>query len=468
MQNASPRTADDSKYLLHSDQTWVKAVMFFHTIETYTLAQGFTQEHRQALQGAVTQVVKANPILMGQVTLEKGCLYLTPNAFSLENHVFFEEMDVSDQVPSSFQFTDENHNDNIQFMTDSIVPLVKHQRGTGRSEVKNKSPLFSFTLFALTESIICYKMSLSHLIGDGSTYYALMDQVNSALNKEPIEPIHWDNPLAKTCGVLPDQCSERDRSRRTGLPILMCLLRNLPSVPFRKRKCFFFDQKAIDEKKLSLVNRKQHDFLSTNDIIMSALCRMNRTAKLFSMAINRRGRTRGVTDRDGGIFIVCPLFDPEAGKDPNVIRQVVKRGAYFEPDQLPLRPYLQGEMCGVTNWASLTTFLNVRGVKTLCHMPCPASVGVLTDGCIIFKVKDDCTAVCCNFPVHNVEDDLFLKDIIHHEGGNGKVWLNEAVDNDDKSSWSSFHPNKSSIALTSALLAVGAVVVQSALRSSRK
>ena len=472
MPDASPRTPveDDSKYLLHSDKAWVNVAMFCPTIETFTLAQGFTQEHRQSLQGAVSQVVKANPILMGHVTLEQGCLYLTPNAFSLEKHAFFEEMDVSDQVPSSFQFTDENHNsldESIQFMTDTIVPLVKHQRGTGRSEVKNKSPLFSFTLFTLTGSIICYKMSLSHLIGDASTYYALMDQVNSALKTEPLEPINWDNPFAKTSGILPDQCSERDRYRMTGMPILMCVLRNLPSLPFRKAKCFFFDQKAIDEKKLSLVNRTQHDFLSTNDIIMSALCRMNRTAKLISMAINRRGRTKGVEDRDGGIFIMSPVFDPEAGKDPNVIRQVVKGGGYFQPDQVPLQPYLQGKVGCVTNWATLTTFLNMRGVKTLCHMPCPVFFEAPMDGCVIFKVTDDCTAVCCNFPVHNVEDDLFLKDIILHEGDNSKVELNETVSKNKKRSWLGFHPNKSNIALASALTVAGAVAVQSALGSSR-
>ena len=136
-------------------------------------------------------------------------------------------MSMSDQqVPSSFQSTDENHNtrnldERIQLMTDTIVPLAKQQRGTGRSEVKHKSPLFSFTLFTLTESIICYKMSLSHLIGDASTYFALMDQVNSALKTEPLEPINWDNPLAKTCGMLPDQCSERDRFRMAGPPVIM-------------------------------------------------------------------------------------------------------------------------------------------------------------------------------------------------------------------------------------------------------
>ena len=247
----------------------------------------------------------------------------------------------------------------------------------------------------------------------------------------------------------------------------MCVLQNLPLVLFRKAKFTFFDQKAIDEKKLSLVNRKEHDFLSTNDIIMSALCRMNRTAKLVSMVMNRRGRTKGVEDRDGGIFVNSPVLDPEAGTDPNVIRQVVKGGGYFQPDQVPLQPYLQGKVCCVTNWATVTKFLNMRGVKTLCHMPSPAFFQAPMDGCVIFKVTDDCTAVCCNFSVDNVEDDLFLTDIILHEGDNSKVELKERISTNKKRSWLGFHPSKRNTAFASALTVAGAVAVQSAHGSSR-
>ena len=470
MPDATSRSpGDDSKYLLHSDKSWIQVSMYCPTIETFTLAQGFSQEHLKALQGAVTQVVEANPILMGKVTLENECLYLTPNAYPLDEHVFFEKMDLSDQVSNSFNFSDNNHKENIQFMTDKIFPLVKHQRGTGNTEVKKKSALFSFTLFVLTESIICYKMSLSHLIGDASTYYCLVDQMNSALKKEPLQLINWDNPLAKTCGILPDQSSERDRYRMAGAPMLISVLRNLPSLPFRKANHFFLDQQGIDEKKLSLVNKNQHDFLSTNDIVMSALCRMNRTSKVTSMVINRRGRTNGVEDRDGGIFIFSPILESEAGKDPNVIRQFVKDGGYFEPDQVPLQPYLQGKVCCVTNWATLTKFISIEGVKTLCHMPSPAFFEAPLDGSVIFKVNDGCTAVCCNFPVHNVKGDSFLRDIISHdEEDKNEAGLNEVSGNDEKKSWVGGHPKINNIALASALTLAGAVAVQCALGSSRQ
>ena len=109
----------------------------------------------------------------------------------------------------------------------------------------------------------------------------------------------------------------------------------------------------------------------------------------------------------------------------------------------------------------------MRGVKTLCHMPCPAFFQAPMDGCVIFKVTDDCTAVCCNFSVDNVEDDLFLTDIILHEGDNSKVELKERISTNKKRSWLGFHPNKSNIALASALTVAGAVAVQSALGSSR-
>ena len=447
-------------YLLQSDQSWVKIAMYCPTIETYTLAEGFTPKLRESLKKAISEVIRTNPILMGRVTLQNNCFYLVPNAFPLESHEFFDQIDVSDSVPSSFESDEEN----IQFIKDTIVPLVKHQGGTGKSEISNQSPLFSFTLFTLTDTIVCYKMSLSHLIGDASTYYDLMDQVDSILNRRKVKPINWNNPLAKTSTVTPDDSSERDIYRTTGPPLMLTVVRNLPSLPFRKPKCIFFDQNAVNEKKRRLVNKARNEFLSTNDIVMSAICRLNLTAKIVSMVINRRGRTEGIKDRDGGIFIFSPAFDPYAGKDPNVIREIVKKGGYYEPNTVPLQPYLQGKVCSVTNWATLTQFLNVRGMKTLCHMPGPAFFDVPMDGCVIFKVKDDCTAVCVNFPVRDTNDDSFLKDIIVQEKKSDELGTNELQTKDQSNSWLYLHTSTRNIVLASALTAAGAILVSSRKR----
>ena len=76
------------------------------TVETLTVSKGFTKEHRQTVRNAVLQVVKVNPILMGQAALENDRLYLVPNELPLDKHSFYEEIDLSGQVPASFQFTE--------------------------------------------------------------------------------------------------------------------------------------------------------------------------------------------------------------------------------------------------------------------------------------------------------------------------------------------------------------------------
>ena len=409
-------TEDNTPYLLHEDKTWTNLCMLFHTVETLTLSQGITLEHRQALKKAIPQVVKANPILMGHAAFENDRFYLVPNAFPVNKHSFYEEIDLSDQVPQSFQFSDENQHENFQFMEKIILPHCK--RGKSKSEVKNKSPLFSFTVFILTENIICYKMDMSHIIGDASTYYALMDQINSTFANEPINPINWDNPLARSSGIFPDRCSERDKYRMMGFPLFISVLRNLPKSPFRRHKHFLIDQEIAEEKKLSLVDTSKHKFLSTNDIIMAALCQMNPNAKLMSMAMNRRGRSNDIDSRDGGNFICIAGLDGDAGRDPNTIRHIVKRGQFFEPNQVPLKPYLEGKICSVTNWTSLTTFLNAHSVRTLSHMPVP--VKSPADTCVIFKATESCTAISCNFPVRNTfGEDLSLEDIFIPENNQG-------------------------------------------------
>ena len=135
-----------------------------------------------------------------------------------------------------------------------------------------------------------------------------------------------------------------------------------------------------------------------------------------------RGRTKGIDSRDGGNLIYSAVLDGDAGKDPNNIHDTVKRGQFFQPDQVPLMPYLEGKRCSVTNWTTMTTFLNAKGVQTLCHMPVPAWKSP-TDTCIIFKITDSCTAISCNFPLRkNVfGNDLSLQDVFIPDESNNQT-----------------------------------------------
>ena len=393
-------TTQNTPSLLKGDNRWTCGCQGFTTIETLTLAQGFTLQHRAALKEAVSLVVVENPILMGRATFEDDKFSIVPDAFPVDKHSFYEEIDLSTKVPPSFHFTDSNQHENFRFMEKIILPNCKN--GTTKSEFE---PLFSFTVFLLKKNIICYKMSMAHIIGDTSTYNALMDQINSVLENEPLNSINWNNHMARSSPIS-NRCSGRYKYPLFGLvPLIVGLLRKLhQKVTFRRYNHFVIDQTTVEEKKLSLVDRSQHDFLSTNDIIMAALCQVNPKVTLVSMVMNCRGRTQGIDSRDGGNFTQMAWLDVEAGKDPNTIRDAVKRGGQFlEPNQAVLRPYLEGKFWYVTNWATLTTFLNPNGVKTLSNMPIPGKCK--TDTCIIFKATESCTAISCNFPIRKVFDE---------------------------------------------------------------
>ena len=61
------------------------------------------------------------------------------------------------------------------------------------------------------EPVVCVAVHLSHIVGDATTMYALVGQLNALLKGEAVQPLQWESPLRLTFDLFPSSLSSSDR-----------------------------------------------------------------------------------------------------------------------------------------------------------------------------------------------------------------------------------------------------------------
>ena len=89
---------------------------------------------------------------------------------------------------------------------------------------------------------------------------------------------------------------------------------------------------------------------------MSAICELSGSSDVFAFDRSIRGVKEGFRLLDAGNLFVEVPFDTQAGKDPCEIRNILLKdsGAYYESNEVPLLPFLNGRVGRITSLASVT------------------------------------------------------------------------------------------------------------------
>ena len=170
-----------------------------------------------------------------------------------------------------------------------------------------------------------YSVSLSHIVGDGWTYYALVDQLDCLVNRKPLEPLVWDDPGVS---LEINHWSERDKFRSSKLMIPAFICRMLyysltGGKPFQLIEVTGSDAMA----ELKKASRGTAAFVSTNDVVSAALCEIY-GEKLVLTPCNMRGGNicSGLNPRIGGNFVRDVIYPRAlAAGAPAFIRKNVVR-----------------------------------------------------------------------------------------------------------------------------------------------
>ena len=157
---------------------------------TITLIDGWTTAHTEKLRAAVKDVVAANPILSGKVVAGEGGKGL---AIAPAMHDILDPATLNVVAgPSDFE-PPADIVARCSYCQDVLGPLVPNL-GNPTQQKSSGGPLFNVTLIELPGHRAAYSLSLSRIVGDGWTYYALIDQLDCLANDKQLKPLVWDYP----------------------------------------------------------------------------------------------------------------------------------------------------------------------------------------------------------------------------------------------------------------------------------
>lgn len=375
------------------------------SIATFTLVQGWDQEKTDKLRQAVMTVMERNPILSGrahwnlsQTFFPKVEIYITPNAFDTKKHEFFQEIHLSEKVLSHCPIKDLSEKEILSLMDQKIAPLLQRQTSVFEL-IQSKSPLFHFHLIHLSETgYACYVMQMSHCIGDGVSYYNVMNEIRHVFNDDPKLPIpiDWRHESIASHEVFPSRFSRRDKDRAYGFPFFLGILKNVwHMAQDQKIQYIILDKKRVQEMRKILASNSD-GYLSANDVITSALCEANKSSDIFAFTMDMRGLHHRHL---GGNFHNEIPFARKSATDANRFRKILKQGFYYDTNRLPLCPFIFGKVGRISNIATVQRLIESDDVKVLCHTMLSAFVdNVPLDTAFICSMnKDESYVILHNF-----------------------------------------------------------------------
>ena len=140
----------------------------------------------------------------------------------------------------------------------------------GDMEVSKKMPTFVLRYMKLPDNYLYFAFCMSHVIGDGSTYYMLLEEFNAILTqKTPLPLTRWETDVGTSFNF----------THQTTSPIFW--LSMIASIVIYKlfglpeTWCTFLSKAKINKKKKELLPSPKDgiEYLSTNDIVTAALWR---------------------------------------------------------------------------------------------------------------------------------------------------------------------------------------------------
>jgi hypothetical protein len=265
----------------------------------------------------------------------------------------------------------------------------------------------------LTDGYACYKVTISHCVSDGMTYYKLMDQINRILNHQgnTIEYIDWSNPAIASHEIFPETFSEKDIQTAYGVPFFLGLLKNLWNIQKQKKSYLVLNKEKIEyERKRQSSLHNGH--VSANDVITAALCEANQSTDIFAFTMNMRKRHC----RFGGNFHAEIPFLKTDSTNPREFRKIIKRRYYFKTDELPICPFILGKVGRISSLATIQTLILPQSMEVVCHaMLASYEANIPMDAAFITSMNNENYLVIHNFREWNLVHGGLLQKILKSE-----------------------------------------------------
>ena len=245
-------------------------------------------------------------------------------------------------------------------------------------------PLLRITLLRSSPSSFVLFFSLSHVIGDGATFYELhsmlgmtapppralsaqrhdasayearVDALMGGSKGAGTEGVRWILSCGSITRILCHMaCARRPRAVIVGVP-----------------RAWVEREKAAWKAERAQVGAEGAAFVSTNDLVTSAVARVSGD-ELLLMAANLRGRVAGIGADDAGNYeTLVPLLASDCAT-PSRVRAAIAGGRLHRPSlhtaALPgAAAALLTRAVVITNWASFYRDVQLPRARLVMHLP---------------------------------------------------------------------------------------------------
>ena len=197
-----------------------------------------------------------------------------------------------------------------------------------------------------------------------------------------------------------------------GLPFIVGVSKNLWTIPNREQNYLSLSRAKINAKRKELSSEGDPP-LSSNDIIMAALCGANRSSEIFAFTKRSTKDLHNKECQGGNLYVEVP-FPREVGSDPNQFRALSKNGFYYDQDELPITPSFEGRVGRITSCVaplSVHMLFGGEASETICQAPPHEFVHMTPfDSAVIFTQDGEHIGVLHNFA--DIDTSGLLQEIL--------------------------------------------------------
>jgi len=409
--SADPKVACEDPDMAVVDLTMLKGeingfIFGVRGIASITFYKGDFKTAAAAIRAQFALVVAANPWLCGNlVTVGKDDVRLrypaVPSDADLETN--FKATEAGDAAAAFTLKPNAPYSKIVSDLFAAKNTIVKR----GSDSLDKDVPVTLLTLSESEAGKFALVFSLSHVVGDGHTYYELFKML------QPGAPTR-----ALVCERIQSFSEEsRDLIGRAELAaqetVGFGMLYTFSTMFIKPAKCvaFYLDDARIAAAKAEAAKEDGVEFVSTNDILSSNFFNACST-RLGWIGMDLRGRMDGIGQDLAGNYVSALTVDPGTYATPGGVRKMMSK----QPYQTTSRPFPSccSWFCGrdsanfamVTNWSSFAgDLLSIEGCELDIHLPVMDTAEMTFDVMVPFTSQKGKKGVIC-WVVNSDEEKL--------------------------------------------------------------
>jgi len=277
-------------------------------------------------------------------------------------------------------------------MAESIAATDGQTVKKGVQCLDKDEPLFKVIVVLTTPGKFAVVVSMSHVIADGCTYYALWNALGGAVDASVPSLNPERNP--EFDAAVKDALGESKVNWMESGSMKLMFIRNLIRNKFKGKPlelhAWYVNEDFVEAQKKVAKEAGDVPFVSANDILTSWFAKRNK-CDYAMMAINFRDRLLDLSASHAGNYESVVAYWPDEFETPAGVRKALTTPKSFKAGREDVPSFCQTYKASLgmtTNWSGFAKELALPDCTQTLHLPLFETMGVI-QAMIIFRPTPD-------------------------------------------------------------------------------